>query len=341
MSRVLVSLVVLGFFWVSDGVVAKSPRDVLQVLKRPKFKGSAFLSSVPNYRFLSSDKYREQLPLQIESIALRAERDRLSAGRENGQLESTGLYDLHQLLIGRKGKRIILGIVDGLWGDTYLGGFAAEKITSSLQDALTRQAPSDAMQGLSEQLEIAVDRQVRGIKESQYPGDYSATMPIAEDAGAFAIVAEISEGKLHVTHIGNARLLLIRNGEVVWQTQAHNHAYRMSSNPEIVINPIDEDKDIMFKAIELPINMGAPLSELIENNSVKLQHGDRIILASDSVWAACNSADLLYWTQGRSNAEASRNARGGIAHRIDALNEMQEEVYDEQFALIVYDYVVK
>ena len=287
---------------------------------------------------LSSNKQHEQLPLQVEGAPLRKKRDQLSAGREDGQFESTGLYDLHQLFVGRKDDRIMLGVVDGLWGDTFLGGFVAEKVTSRLLKALTTKSLSDAILSLPEQLEIAVDRQVRGPKDSEWSGDYDPALPIAEDAGAFALVAEISAGKLHITHIGNARLLLIRDGEVILQTQIHNHGYRLSSNPEAVINPIDEDQDIMFKAIELPTNLGAPLNELLETSSVKLQGGDRIIIASDSVWAACNSADLLYWTRGLGNADASRTAREGIARRIAELNEIQEEIYDEQFALIVYDY---
>ena len=100
-------------------------------------KGSVFLSSAPNYRFRSSDNYRESLPFQIENIPLHKKRDRLSAGREHGKFESAGLYDLHQLLIGRKGNKTLLSIVDGLWGDTYLGGLAAEKITAQLQSTLT------------------------------------------------------------------------------------------------------------------------------------------------------------------------------------------------------------
>ena len=342
MHRVWVSAIVLYAYMLSGVVWAKPPSDVLRALNKARFKGSAFLSSQPKYSLLlkKTNKRKARQPFAIEGIPLRQERDRLSAGREYGQFESEGLYDLHQLLIGRKGDRILLGIVDGLWGDTYLGGFVAEKVTSLLHDALTRQALPDALLSLPEQIEYPVDRQVRGIKESPHPGDYDRYAIIAEDAGAFALVAEISKGKLHVAHIGNARLLVIRDGEVIWQTQAHNPDYRMSSNHEAVINPDDEGEGNIFKAIELPDNMGATMDELLESSAIKLEQGDRIILASNSVWQACTQADILNWTKGLANAEANRNARERLAQRIARLNEISNEEYDPQFSLIIYDYEV-
>ncbi len=330
---------VLVVFWLSGGAEAKSPRSVLRALNSANFRGNALLSSTPNYRVLSRYRYREQKPTSVEGASLWSGRDRLSAGHENAQFESEGAYGLHQLLIGRKGRKILLAVVDGLWGNSYLGGFVAERAATRLLDTFTRRSLREALLGLPEQLEVAVDRQVRGYKESPYPGDYDAAMPIAEDAGAFITAAEISQGMLQVEHIGNARLLLIRDGEVFWQTQDHNRGYRMSSNPEAVINPADEGGTNIFRAIELPASMGAPIAELIDSSTVKLRPGDRIILASDSVWATCTNTDLLCWTSGRGNADANRHARDNISQRIAALNELDgTETYDERFALIVYDY---
>ena len=342
MRRVLVSVITACILGLSGGALAKSPRDVLRALNKTKFKGNAFLLSAPNYRFLSRHKYHERIATLIEGVPLHKGRDRVSAGHGNAKFENEGLYGLHQLLVGRKGSRILLAVVDGLWGDSYLGGFAAEKVVAELQYALARQSLRDSLLGLPEQLEIVVDRQVRGHKESDYPGDYGSTMPIAEDAGAFVIAAEISNDKLQVEHIGNARLLLIRKGTVLWHTEDHNREYRMSSNPEVVINPADEAEGNVFRAIELPANMGAPIAELLESNSVELCRGDRIVLASDSVWAACTNTDLLDWTSGRGNAEASRYASDKIAQRIAQLNAQDEgEAYDEKFTLIIYDYMVE
>ena len=269
-----------------------------------------------------------------------AGRARLSASREYGKFDSKGIYDLHQLLVGRKGERVILAVVDGLWGDTYLGGFAAERITSELKSALPLRSLRAALSSLPEQLEIAVDKQVRGDKLSKHTDDYSAAMPIAEDAGAFIAAAEIHGGLLHVAHVGNTRVLLLRDDKIIWQTEDHNPDYQVSSNPEVVINPADENKGEVFKAIELPANLGAPMAELLDTASITLLPGDRVIIASDSVWAACSSADLRNWTAGRSNADASNNARAQIAAKIASLNTSAgNDAYDNHFALIVYDYM--
>ena len=336
MSRAWVSMLLCIVVWGSHSA-AISYRAKLE-LNRVKFRGNYFLSSVPNYRHLSLSKFWEQKPTQIEGLPLLGWRDSLSAARENGQFDSEGIYDLHQLLVGRKGERVLLAVVDGLWGDTYLGGFAAERITSELKTSLARRSLLASLFALPEQLEIAVDKQVRGDKNSQHPDDYGATMPIAEDAGAFIAAAEIRGGLLNVAYVGNTRVLLIRDGEIIWQTQDQNPGYQVSSNPEDVINPADEGEGQVFKAIELPANMGASMVELVDKASITLLRGDRIIIASDSVGAACSNADLLNWTTGRSNADASSNARSQIAAQIASLN-AGDDVYDDHFALIVYDYI--
>ena len=76
-----------------------------------------------------------------------------------------------------------------------------------------------------------------------------------------------------------------------------------------------------FRAIRISDRMSLPLHETLEYAQMPLESGDRIILASDSVWAVCSSEEILTWTQGKEDEEATDYVREQITHKIAEMNE--------------------
>lgn len=259
----------------------------------------------------------------------------------------------HPVLAAKAGAGVSLAIIDGLRGNSSLGtdparehtppswayiytnslgAYAAGKVVGMLKADLQEKSLYKALLGIPNKLDGAIDKHIRSKSDHASRDEYR---PVPANAGVFNVGAEITEDTMHVSHIGNGRLLLIRDGAVEWQTTDHNVPYRSTTGMEYT-NWED------FKAIRITERMTVPLEDIMEHTSVALKSGDRIILASDSVWDVCSSGEVLSWVQGKRNEEATVYAREQIIGKIAETNEkaIQEgsKLYDQQFSLIVYDH---
>ncbi|MDE3270344.1 MAG: hypothetical protein OYH77_08715 [Pseudomonadota bacterium] len=239
---------------------------------------------------------------------------------------------------------VTLGIVDGLRTGhdakhKHLSEFSSEWITGMFKAELGRKSKSlyAATLGIPSKLDWQVNRHVRGRRDHASLGEYHPERPLPNYAGAFVVGAEISKDTLSVTHIGNGRLLLVRDDSIIWQTTDDNITYHLTSGVDYASNP-------NFRALRLPAVMNKDLSEVVHHHALDLQSGDRIILASDSVWAVCTSEEILTWTRGLDNADATSQAREQIKNKIatanaNALND-GGKINDDKFAIIIYDHIL-
>ncbi|MEW5955934.1 MAG: SpoIIE family protein phosphatase, partial [Candidatus Micrarchaeota archaeon] len=83
-------------------------------------------------------------------------------------------------------------------------------------------------------------------------------------------------GKLHIAHVGDSRVYLLRNNELVQLTRDHNVGQDLRDMGE------PEEKAARLDHI-LTRSLGITEKAEPESQTVQLQHKDRILLASDGL----------------------------------------------------------
>lgn len=134
-----------------------------------------------------------------------------------------------------------------------------------------------------------------------------------EAAGTTIVAAVISENQLFWTSVGDSRLYIIRNHEIVCVTSDHNYNLLLNQayqNGKITALRYEEEKK-RGEALISYIGMGG--IELIDMNYTpfSLQSGDIIILMSDGLYRCVSKEEMLEISM------EEKTAQNVVAHLIE------------------------
>lgn len=179
---------------------------------------------------------------------------------------------------------VLLVVCDGMGG--HAGGAQASALAvRSLYDAIANPADAD----LRTSLRRAVESANRAIYEASRKNYKLSGM------GTTCVAVLIEDGVAHVAHVGDSRVLLVRNGELKQLTRDHTMV-NLFVDAEL-LSP--EDAATHPEAHVLSRSLGVERHVEVEMAPpLNLQSGDRILLTSDGVHGVVPASSLVAfdWT---------------------------------------------
>lgn len=168
---------------------------------------------------------------------------------------------------------------------------------------------------------------------------------VSFDFGIVAAGIEIFKGnqtnsrdsRAVVSHVGDVRLLHIRDGEIKFHTLDHNPVY-----DEVINGRISADEYVSAEVYKGKVSRSLRASELedtsIERHEISLQSGDVLVLASDAVWNVLTNADVLalistVFDEGLNSTDAVLKLREVVDEIVRYNNKL-----DDNFTVIVYQH---
>ncbi len=139
------------------------------------------------------------------------------------------------------------------------------------------------------------------ISESYYSIIQNANLMIHDryvsngrDAGTTLVSVFIFEDSLYWASVGDSRIYLIRNGEIVRLTKDHNYALKLQELVDMG-KLTQEEADNDPKKDALVSYLGAPVLEVIDvsKSAFKLEQDDMILLCSDGLTKLLNDEEIL------------------------------------------------
>ena len=227
-------------------------------------------------------------------------------------------YEVNQdgYVLFQTSKRSVLAVFDGIstGGDAEIATAVA---INTLRDAL----PNNNLVTAFEQVRHNLQAHAR------------ANPCVSKNYGVCAAGADIFGNTAIVSHVGDVRLLLVRNGEVYGKTHDHNPTWqqvmRGSMTPEQYVQD-DVDKSLVSRALRIP-RAGDVDESTVEVKFMHLDPGDTLIIASDAVWNLLTNAEVAQLTQDRTTEEAVAAIREAVRDRVGDHTQR-----DDNFTIIIY-----
>lgn len=109
-----------------------------------------------------------------------------------------------------------------------------------------------------------------------------------------AVVALIQDGIVRWAHAGDSRLYIFRNSETLDRTVDHSYVQHLEEQGLIASNELETHPQRNYVTRCLGGNISSP--EITVSKSVRLKHGDVVLLCSDGLWTHTkekNMAELI------------------------------------------------
>jgi len=212
--------------------------------------------------------------------------------------------------------RTVLTVFDGI-STGGSGEQATEVAIATLRDELPQSSLAAALLNVRKSL-------------SEY---LWANACISTKYGVCAAGVEIIGNSATVSHVGDVRLLHVRDGEILFQTRDHNLTWDKVVQGEITPEQYVQDsinKSMVKKALQIP-RRGDFGAATVETTTRRLSRGDLLVIASDAVWNLFTSEAIIQLTQGRSTQEAVTAIRAAVKLRVGDLKSR-----DDNFTLAIY-----
>ncbi len=214
--------------------------------------------------------------------------------RDNGECAAYPNQD--RAVAGVLRKNMFFGVFDG-------HGILGDKIADLLQKELVRRVL------LSKEPSASFKKSFTDMQE------LLCKLPDAQRAGATAVVALIEEGvRLTLAHIGDSRAVVVRNGKVIHTTADHKptnlvEKERIEKQGGFVVNgrsvdPVHRVSYALARSMGDVSAQGCALSaepEIAE--SLILQKGDMVVLATDGVWDVLSNEDIASYVSTEMTAQ--------------------------------------
>ena len=173
----------------------------------------------------------------------------------------------------------LFAVADGMGG--HLGGdYASEHTVKRLGQVISSLPESDELQSI---LSTAISEanayvHARSMEESSLSG-----------MGSTLVLATVKDNQAIVANIGDSRLYLIRENEMIQVTKDHSYVEEMVSLGELDRDAARNhpDKNIITRAI------GVKDTVLADFFTVSLQMGDRLLLCSDGLTNMLQDHEIL------------------------------------------------
>ncbi len=175
------------------------------------------------------------------------------------------------------GAGLLFAVADGM------GGYAHGGVASLL--ALEALASTLATQNGHTPIPKALRR---GVETANLQVYQKAQQLSAGRMGTTLTAAYIFGNRLHLTHVGDSRAYLIRNGRAVCLSVDHTAVSDMVRNKLLSPDKIrtHAQRSILTRAIGISLFIQPDISEH------RLQEDDRLVLCSDGVWSVIQDEDV-------------------------------------------------
>lgn len=154
---------------------------------------------------------------------------------------------------------------------------------------------------------------------------------VAFDFGIVAAGVEIfKDGRAVVSHVGDVRLLHIKDGKIDFHTFDHNPVYDDVINARMTAD--EYVSDTVYKgAVSRSLRASEREDTSIDQHEISLSEGDVLVIASDAVWNILTNTDVLKLIKGLDNTDAVLTLREVIGDIVSWNNKL-----DDNFTVIVY-----
>lgn len=98
----------------------------------------------------------------------------------------------------------------------------------------------------------------------------------------------IKNGKLYVGHVGDTRLLVIRNDDIFFRTTDQTLLHELSMKGSVNIAIVGKRYANILSSV-----LSASHGYTLETNLVPIEPGDKIVICSDGVYKRCSDTELL------------------------------------------------
>lgn len=191
----------------------------------------------------------------------------------------------------RKGRLAV--VADGMGG--YEGGQEASRLAVETMIDVYSSFDGEPKQSLIAGLQAAHE----GIRE------YSFEHPELRGMGTTCTAAAIVNSQLFFVHVGDTRLYLIRNGEIIRVTRDHSYVGRlveagMISAEQAEVHP---QRNILTSAVGTNPDLAMDASEEPE----ALRAGDVLVICSDGLWGLVRDTEILNAVKNKSAEQAGKD----------------------------------
>lgn len=198
------------------------------------------------------------------------------------------------------GRGTLLVVADGMGGHDA-GEVASEQAVTTIVDAYFRLAGSAAvaLTGAIEEANWAIFR--RASEEAR------------KGMGTTVVAAAFVDGLLHIAHVGDSRLYLIRKGRIEALTEDHSLVAEQINAGLITEEEAERHphRNVISRAVGTSPTVEV---ELAARSPLLLEEGDIVVLCSDGLTEHLRAADILRVVQGHPREQAA-------AALIEAANE--------------------
>ena len=120
---------------------------------------------------------------------------------------------------------------------------------------------------------------------------YAMSNAMADTPSTTLVMAIIQEHRLYLGHCGDSRMYLIRQAEILMQTQ--DHSLLMRDGPVFAESEFEtQGRHTLFSCLGAA---SAPFIELAD--PVTLEFGDRVLFCSDGLWGSVQESEILQHMQ--------------------------------------------
>lgn len=100
----------------------------------------------------------------------------------------------------------------------------------------------------------------------------------------------ICERQIHVAHVGDSRLYLLRDAQISRLTRDHSYVGRLVESG--IVRAEDAERHPQRHILTAALGAGTELSVDGIERSVKLQDGDELLLCTDGLWGVVGEDEL-------------------------------------------------
>jgi PPM family protein phosphatase len=178
----------------------------------------------------------------------------------------------------RKGRLAV--VADGMGG--YEGGLEASRLAvDTVRDVYDRVMRDDPQVALVEAFLTAHDK----IQ------NYALENPELQGMGTTCTALVIRGRQVHLAHVGDSRLYLVRDSEILRLTRDHSYVGRLVESG--IVRAEDAEKHPQRHILTAALGAGNELSVDGIEQAVKLQEGDDLVLCTDGLWGVVTEEELL------------------------------------------------
>lgn len=206
----------------------------------------------------------------------------------------------------RKGRLAV--VADGMGG--YEGGQEASRLAvETLMTVYREFEGDDPQQALIEGLQAAHD-QIR-----QYSFAHPELRGMGTTCTAAAIVKNPDHQLLYYVHVGDTRLYLIRDAQIVRVTRDHSYVGRLVESG--MISPEEAEHHPQRNILTAAVGTNPDLLMDSPGRPEPLRPGDVLVICSDGLWGQVRDPEILQAVEGKTPDQAGHDlielarARGG------------------------------